>query len=206
MPEEYYHIYNRGVDKRNIFNTVSDVQRFLQSIREFNVKDPIGSIYEHQFAKPPFGGKATKLVQFVAYCINPNHYHFILTPLIEKGVEKFMHKLGTGYARYFNEKNKRTGALFEGKFKSKHIDSNEYLLKASSYVNLNNRGKNAMVKYKLSASSWEEFMGKQKKFCNTSIILDQFRSVREYEKFALESWEDTCKHKGELKNMEFSED
>jgi REP element-mobilizing transposase RayT len=109
---EYYHIYNRGVDKRDIFLEIPDLMRFLQSMKEFNVKDPIGSLYENSFLKD-VGGKASKskLVKFVAYCLNPNHYHFILTPLVEKGIEKFMQRLGTGYVMYFNEKNKRSGAV-----------------------------------------------------------------------------------------------
>src|ERR1700686_1992234 len=128
---EYYHIYNRGVDKRNIFSDKSDLQRFLQSMKEFNTLDPIGSLYENSFIKKKelrgeLGGSSSKLVQFVAFCLNPNHYHFILTPLAEKGIEKFMQRLGTGYTMYFNEKNKRSGSLFQGKFKSKHINSNAY--------------------------------------------------------------------------------
>ena len=162
---EYYHIYNRGVDKRNIFNDLFDLKRFLQIMEEFNVEDPIGSLYQNQFIKQndKLSGKATKLVKFIAYCLNPNHYHFILTPLVDKGIEKFMHKIGGGYARYFNEKYKRNGSLFGAKFKSKHIDSNGYLLQASSYVNLNNCDRDGKVKSKLSASSWEEYNDSTKK-------------------------------------------
>lgn len=203
VPGEYYHIYNRGVDKRNIFNNKFDIQRFLQSMNEFNIQNPIGSLYANQFTKKRLSGKATKLVKFIAYCLNPNHYHFLLTPLTEKGVEKFMHKMGTGYARYFNEKNKRSGVLFQGKFKSKHINSNNYLLKASSYINLNNCDRNGVVKNKLSASSWEEYRLKLKGFCDKSIILGQFKSPKECKKFAINSWKDTCKRKDELREMEF---
>lgn len=77
------------------------------------------------------------MVKFIAYCINPNHYHFILQQVSEKGIEKFMQRLGMGYAKYFNNRRKRSGTLFQGKFKARHIDSNEYLLHVSSYVNLN---------------------------------------------------------------------
>src|SRR3989344_8588607 len=84
---EYYHIYNRGVDKRSIFNNREDVERFLQCMREFNVIEPIGSLYENSFKHNQLGGSASKLrdeeaneplVQFIAYCLNPNHYHFLL--------------------------------------------------------------------------------------------------------------------------------
>lgn len=200
---EYYHIYNRGVDKRNVFSDKSDIQRFLQSMREFNTKNPIGSLYENSFNKE-LGGKASKLVQFIAYCLNPNHYHFILTPLVEKGVEKFMQRLGTGYTMYFNEKNKRSGSLFQGKFKSKHINSNEYLLQASSYVNLNNYDKNGVIKKSLNASSWIEYTQSTNfNFCEKSIILGQFKSKKEYEKFALDAWRNTYERKEQVDDLEF---
>jgi len=200
---EYYHIYNRGVDKRNVFSDKSDIQRFLQSMREFNTKNPIGSLYENSFNKE-LGGKASKLVQFIAYCSNPNHYHFILTPLVEKGVEKFMQRLGTGYTMYFNEKNKRSGSLFQGKFKSKHINSNEYLLQASSYVNLNNYDKNGIIKKSLNASSWIEYTQSANfNFCEKSIILRQFKSKKEYEKFALDAWRNTYERKEQVDDLEF---
>lgn len=203
---EYYHIYNRGVDKRNIFSNKTDLQRFLKSMKEFNTKNPIGSLYENSFLKDKkLGGSSSKLVKFVAYCLNPNHFHFILTPLVEKGIEKFMQRLGTGYTMYFNEKEKRSGSLFQGKFKSKHINSNEYLLQASSYVNLNNYDKNGIIKKSLNTSSWIEYTQSTNiNFCEKSIILGQFQSKKEYEKFALETWKDTCKKKEELKNLEFS--
>lgn len=202
---EYYHIYNRGVEKRNIFTDKRDLDRFIQSIEEFNTKNPIGSLYQNSFVKDRLGGKASKLVSFVAYCVNPNHYHFIITPLVGGGVEKFMQKLGTGYTMYFNNRQKRSGVLFQGKFKSKYIDSNEYLLKLSSYVNLNNRDENGKIKNKLSISSWEEYVENSNlNFCDKSIILKQFRSKKEYEEFALESWKDTCENKKESIDLEFS--
>ena len=200
---EYYHIYNRGVDKRNIFNNKSDMKRFLRSMEEFNTIDPIGSLYENSFVKE-LGGKASKLVNFIAFCVNPNHYHFILTPLVEKGIEKFMQRFGTGYTMYFNTKNKRSGSLFQGKFKSKHIDSNEYLLQVSAYVNLNNCDRNGKVTNPLSASSWEEYGELIKtNFCDKTIILEQFKSLKEYRAFALEAWKNTCDNKEEVGILEF---
>lgn len=200
---EYYHIYNRGVDKRNIFSDKSDLQRFIQSMNEFNTKNPIGSLYENSFVKE-LGGSSSKLVSFIAYCLNPNHYHFIMTPLVEKGIEKFMQRLGTGYTMYFNEKNKRSGSLFQGKFKGKHINSNEYLLQASSYANLNNYDRNGVIKKFLNSSSWIEYtQSLNSSFCEKSIILEQFKSKKEYKKFALDAWRNTCKRKDEVTNLEF---
>src|SRR4051812_33091994 len=124
---EHYHIYNRGVDKRSIFEDRQDLERFYQSIKEFNSLEPIGSIFENSFEKER---NTKKLVDIVCYCLNHNHFHFILRQRSENGISEFMKRLG-GYTWYFNNRHKRSGALFQGVFKSSHIDSDEYLLHAS---------------------------------------------------------------------------
>jgi putative transposase len=187
---EYYHIYNRGVDKRVIFSDENDMNRFLQSMREFNSIEPIGSIYENSFRQ--LGNRVSKsgrLVDFVCYCLNPNHYHFILKQVSGKGIEKFMHRLGLGYTKYFNQKNVRSGVLFQGAFKAIHINNNEYLLHLSAYVNLNNRVH--QLGNRVSKSSWNEYVEKgeslrktAKKFCLKQPVLGQFRKIQEYKEFA----------------------
>ncbi len=206
---ECYHIYNRGVDKRVIFLDDDDHRRFLQSMTEFNVVEPIGSIYEKTIAdKTGLVGrhasnkaKEAKLVDFIAYCLNPNHYHFILEQKIEDGIEKFMHRLGTGYSKYFNHKYKRSGALFQNRFQSIHVDSNEYLLHLSVYVNLNDRlhpdfGR-AASKIKKVWSSWEEYRCQNDiNFCRQNIILDQFKNQKEYAEFAEKTLPEILERKG----------
>lgn len=192
---EYYHIFNRGVDKRQIFLEQNDIDRFFQSMREFNVLEPIGSIYENSFKNPLGGstsksdvlGEENKLVEFVAYCLNPNHYHFILKQSADRGIEKFMQRLGTGYTMFFNEKYDRSGALFQGKFKAVHIDSNEQLLYTSAYVNLNDRVH--QLGGSTSKSSWGEYNKRETEnnFCMTDIILSQFGDKNEYIDFAEEA-------------------
>ncbi|MBU4369785.1 transposase [Patescibacteria group bacterium] len=207
--EEYYHIYNRGVDKRTIFQDLNDIDRFFQGMQEFNVIESIGSIYVNTFRKNKLRhrvSKDEKLVDFVCYCLIPNHYHFILQQLIDKGIEKFMHKLGMGHAKFFNSKYKRSGALFQGKFKAIHVDSNEYLLHLSAYVNLNYKVHNWEQKFgnrvpKLIRSSWEEYIGENKEnFCKKDIILDQFGSGLDYKKFAEDSLE-SIKENKEIKKF-----
>ncbi|MDP1690327.1 MAG: transposase [bacterium] len=208
---EYYHLYNRGVDKRSIFNDREDVERFLQCMQEFNVIEPIGSLYENSFRRDQLGGQASKLVaeedspliEFIAYCLNPNHYHFILKQLVDRGIEKMMQKIGTGHTMFFNNKYERSGALFQGKYKAVHIDSNEYLLHVSSYVNLNDRvhqlGGQAS---KLVRSSWGEYTDVRiKGICEKGIILEQFRNGNEYKKFAIDSLESIIKRKQTLKDI-----
>ncbi len=190
---EYYHIYNRGVDKRDIFIDQYDLKRFIQSLIEFNQIDTIGSIYENSFRKSKLGSPSSKLVSIITYCINPNHFHLLVTPLVDKGVEKLMLRLG-GYTKYFNEKHERSGSLFQGKFKSKHVTDNRYLLHLSAYINMNNRNKLGDPIFKLSCSSLEEYTENFSKICDPKIILEQFVGDG-YLKFAKESWEDTLKRK-----------
>lgn len=205
--EEYYHIYNRGVDKRTIFESKEDLDRFFQSMDEFNVIEPIGSIYANTLRKNKFRHSVSKdeeLVNFICYCLNPNHYHFLLKQLVDKGIEKFMHKLGMGYAKNFNSKYKRSGSLFQGKFKAVHIESNEYLLHLSAYVNLNykvhNLNKFRHSVSKLYRSSWGEYIKDEKGFCKKDIILDQFENTAEYEKFAENSLKN-IKERKEIKDF-----
>src|SRR3990167_3740136 len=199
---EYYHIYNRGVDKRKTIVDEYDLDRFLESMKEFNTTEQIGSIYQLSFAKNKLSAptaKFEKLVSIITYCVNPNHFHLLVTPLIEKGVEKFMQKIG-GYTRYFNEKYKRSGALFQGKFKSKHIKDNRYLLHLSAYINMNNRNSLGSSTTKLSKSSLEEFIEDIKGLCDTKIILEQFKNKKEYLKFTLEAWQNTLERKSMLES------
>ncbi len=211
--KEFYHLYNRGVDKRNIFMDEKDVSRFFQSMSEFNALEPIGSIYENSFVKKAVEEhmkqkkkskqEAPKLVNFVAYCLNPNHFHFLVEQVSEKGIEKLMQRIGNGYSKYFNHRNKRSGSLFQGPFQAAHIDSNEYLLHVSSYVNLNDRVHGlGHGMSKLVQSSWSEYASEQKSFCDTGIILEQFKTLNEYKEFAESSLEDILLRRKIRKELE----
>ena len=138
---EYYHIYNRGVDKRNVFNSRKDLERFLESIKEFNRIEAIGSIRNKrknlQTVLKALSGSKKPLVSFVVYCLNPNHFHFVLKQLMDGGIAKFMQKLQAGYTYYFNVKYSRTGALFQGTFKSQIMANENYFNKTIGYVNKN---------------------------------------------------------------------
>ncbi|PLX27797.1 hypothetical protein C0583_00980 [Candidatus Parcubacteria bacterium] len=150
----YYHVYNRGVDKRKVFNTEKDYKRFLQSLIEFNTVNPIGSIREvnrykvlenSTVSRPPrsadadLGGLETtvSLVKIYAYCLLPNHFHLLVKEEQEKGVGRFMSKVGNGYTKYFNIINNRSGFLFQGKYKKKLIDNENYLAYLTAYINCN---------------------------------------------------------------------
>ena len=135
---EYYHIYNRGVDKRDVFSDKLDVRRFIESVCEFNKIDGIGSLTNLRKTQIESKPLSEPLVAIVAYCFNPNHFHFILKQLVDGGIAKFMQKLQGGYTYYFNVRNARTGSLFQGTFKSRLINDENYFQKMLGYVNNNN--------------------------------------------------------------------
>lgn len=138
VTNQYYHIYNRGVDKRDIFMSKKDLYRFALSVKEFNGINPIGSIRDKSdVGRLGIGGKEDVLVSIVSYCFNPNHFHFILKQEVDGGISEFFKRLLGGYTKYFNQVHNRSGALFQGRFKSNLIDDDAYFLKIRPYVHLN---------------------------------------------------------------------
>jgi len=134
---EYYHIYNRGNSKQKIFLSKKDYERFIALLYGTNTNERFNF-----FDLQKSGGVFTKeiedpLVAIGAYCLMPNHFHILITPLSEDGLSKFMQKLSTAYSMYFNETHKRTGGLFEGKFKSQHMGDDRQLKYIFSYIHLN---------------------------------------------------------------------
>jgi len=212
-PGEYYHVFNRGVDKRDIFMDEYDFKRFLQGLVEFNVLEPIGSIYENRFKSakgdkrlgslaPKSTGKKESLTDLICYCLNPNHFHLVLFQKQENVIQRFMQRLGTGYTNYFNEKYSRSGSLFQGPYKAVHIESNTQLLHTSVYVNLN--GEVSGVKPGRFLSSWNEYVADAKPaLCKKDIVLGQFKNPGKYESFAHSSLGDIVHRKKEEK--EFAE-
>ena len=202
---EMYHIYNRGVDKRKIFSTQKDLDRFFESMKIFNCIEPVGSLHEQSFQKDKI---KKPLVKFIAYNLLSNHFHFILEQVAEGGISEFMKRLLGGYTWYFNKKNKRSGSLFEGTFKSKYIDSDGYLLHSSVYVNLNDKIPLGGLTAKLGKSSWNEYVNADlckpaEKIClGKDAVLEQFESIEDYKKFALSSLEDIRLNKENYKELE----
>ena len=81
--------------------------------------------------------KRKPLVSIDSFCLMPNHYHFLMKEITENGISKFMHKVGTGYSLYFNLQNERSGSLFEGTYKAKHIEDDRYLKYLFEYIHIN---------------------------------------------------------------------
>lgn len=136
---EFYHVYNRGTEKRTTFTTHRDYRRFVNAMAVLNDQEPRDHL-DRDIAKDSASESRSPqkpLVSIISYCLMPNHFHFLLRQEIEQGVTKFMQRLGTAYTMYFNAKYQRTGVLFQGVFKSIHVDHDAYLEHLSRYIHLN---------------------------------------------------------------------
>lgn len=135
-----YHIYNRGVEKRDVFLADADRWRFLQGLFVFNdVNVSSGLLWDLEQKEGSANFKTIKeyfkknpvsknpLVRIFVDCLMPNHFHLILQQLVQDGISKFMHKLGVGYTKYFNKKYNRVGPLFQGPFKAVMVEDDFYL-------------------------------------------------------------------------------
>jgi putative transposase len=156
---EYCHIYNRGVDKRNIFNSKEDVLRFKESLYIFNTKKPAGSLIRRK-NELSVGVRPLQepLVDIVAYSLLPNHFHLLLKQMVDGGISELMRRIQCGYTNYFNEENERSGVLFQGKYKYKHIPNNQYFKTIFCYVTFNSDIHNISKELsELTASSFQEY-------------------------------------------------
>lgn len=143
--DEYYHIYNRGTEKREIFLEPRDYERFLvllhltNNTETIHISNLLGE--QNQRGRSLMGllkiQVPERLVSLGVYCLMPNHFHLLVRERVENGVSLFTKKLLTGYSMFFNKKYERNGTLFQGRFKSRHADSDRYLNYLFAYIHLN---------------------------------------------------------------------
>lgn len=136
MTGEIYHVYNRGVEKRDIFMDEQDYLRFIHNLFEFNDTAPAGKYSVKSEAKPPKIDRNV-LIDILAFCLMPNHFHIMVCERKENGISKFMQKLGTGYTVYFNQRHEHSGVLFQGIYKIIHIAEDNHFRYLPYYIHLN---------------------------------------------------------------------
>lgn len=193
---EYYHLYNRGTEKRLIFLDKNDYNHFLFLMYTCNT---IKNIKSREIGET-FDQEET-IVNIGAYCLMPNHFHILVREKTEGGISKYMLKLMTGYSMYFNKKYKRTGKLYEGVFKSSYIDKDNYLKYIYSYIHLNpaklidrgwkedkNNNSIKLLNYVFSYrySSIKEYENNEFKIVNLSGFPNYFKNPKEHKKELLE--------------------
>ncbi len=169
VPEEYYHVYNRGNSKQKIFLDARDYERFVTSLFVLNSTE---SFKLHFIENPYVVERGQRLVSIGAYCLMPNHFHILLTPLVEGGISLFMKKVMTGYVMYFNNRYERTGALFEGRFKARHVNDDAYMRYLYAYIHLN--------PVKLVESNWKNELTLDTEKIRTYLRNYAYSSFKDY--------------------------
>lgn len=166
-PNEFYHLYNRGTEKRIIFREKRDYEHFLYLMYVCNTEK---SIELRKIGKNFDRGET--IVDIGAFCLMPNHFHLLIHEKIENGISKYMHKLLTAYSMYFNKKYKRTGKLYENIFKSIHVNKDVYLKYLYSYIHLNPA--------KIIDKNWKENQNKSVVNLLNYVFDYPYSSLREY--------------------------
>lgn len=192
-----YHVYNRGVAKCTICDGEADFWRFLQGLCLFNdAKSAANILWQLEKKRGRLtlnvlkdyilapGSDRKPLVRIMAYCVMKNHYHLLVEETQEGGITQFMHKLGVGYVKYFNNKHDRVGSLFQDKFKNILVEDERYLQYLLVYINVLNPAQylepnwkekgiqniHAVLNYAANYpwSTHQEYIGKR-----NSLIIDQ---------------------------------
>ena len=139
-----YHIYNRGVEKRDIFLDDEDYFRFIHDLFEFNdeelatilyYKKPFIQLYETKSHRVDH--KRKLIVEILVFTLMPNHFHLLLRQRRENGISEFMHRLGVGYSMYFNQKYERNGSLFQGTYKAVLVENEAHFIHLPYYIHVN---------------------------------------------------------------------
>lgn len=205
---EYYHLYNRGVDKRDIFKNEKDYERFMMLLYIANNQDVLKldnliNILHKDYRQIMVLDKGKPLVSIGSWCLMTNHFHLLVRQEIDGGITKFMRKIGTGYSMFFNAKYQRQGALFGGPFKSKCIKADDnYMRQLFAYIHLNaldiefpewDRDENkfdreAMKKFLISYrySSYQDYIEidrKEKGILNRNSFPDYFQTKQSFIEF-----------------------
>ncbi len=207
--DEFYHIFNRGTDKRTIFINESDYVRFIVLMYIANNPEPV---FLQKFNEKNKNikdvlsiHKKETLVDIGAYCLMPNHFHILVREKVENGTSLFMKKLCTGYSMYFNKKHQRTGTLFQGPFKSEHVTDDIHLKYLFAYIHLNpikiidttwkevglkNLNETRIFLKKYQYSSYLDYLEQErveKKILNREVFPEYFSNNKSFEYF-LEEW------------------
>jgi len=166
-----YHVYNRGIEKREIFIDEHDYQHFLWIVDEFIKPD-------HPTPGNPFFLRRSlkNEISILSYCLMPNHFHFLIKQKTEDGITKFMRRISTVYATYFNDRYSHEGKVFQGIYKAATVDTDGYLMQVSSYIHRNPISFcSDLSQYKYS--SYQDYLGKRKtQWIDVDEILDIFKT------------------------------
>lgn len=199
IKDQIYHVFNQGIARQPIFLKPRDYSRALETIRYYSYLEP--SLRFSHYDRLPLEQRADflkrlktnnpKQVQILAFCLMPNHVHFLIKEIMSKGISGFMRHFQNSYAKYFNTKMGRNGALFQSMFKVVRIETDEQLLHVTRYIHLNPlssyilKDPGALGDYLWS--SFREYLGKREEgIVDTSLILGFFSSLEKFKSFTLD--------------------
>jgi putative transposase len=207
---EYYHIFNRGVERRTIFTNAREYSRACRSLGFYRFRNlplkyskfivqPVDKqlLLLNQFAKPE-----NRQVSLIAYCFMPNHFHLLVQQLQENGITEFISKFSNSHTKYFNTKHERVGPLLQGVFKAVHVENETQLLHLNRYIHLNPASAFIVQESELDKYPWSSFREyideSVKGLCDKDVILNNFPSSQAYKQFVL----DQAAYAKELKLIE----
>ena len=185
----YYHIFNRGVEKRIIFQDRKDHLVFLSYLKTYlKPKDALTLQTKLGDNKTPWPEKSKIIkllrlnnfhgeIKLLCYCLMPNHFHFLIKQKSASAIDSFMQSFCTRYSLYFNKTYKRVGPLFQGKYKAVLVKSDEQLLHLSRYIHLNPARSDLAARSDLEASysSYKDYLKKREtSWVNTKEVLSLF--------------------------------
>ncbi len=198
---QIYHVFNRGVEKRKVFLTARDYNRFLEAFSHYS-SNKLKFSTKSKLSPKRLELKELESVEVLGYCFMPNHFHFLLRQKTDDGLSKFVGDLLNSYTKYFNIKNDRVGPLFQGRFRAVLIDNDEQLVHVSRYIHLNPLIANLVSDIESYPwSSYRDYLGLgNNTFVKTAEILDLFKSKEDYKQFVLDQVDyarvlDQFKHK-----------
>ena len=183
VEDSYYHIYNRGVEKRNIFMDEMDYNIFINYLKEY-LSPPEDETKTKLVSKPDLQGEVLqpitrrvknyhKEIELLAYCLMPNHFHFLIKQNSKEAMKEFMRSLGTRYSMYFNKRHDRIGSLFQGTYKAVMINDEKQLLHLSRYIHVNPYPGDIVNAY----SSYKDYLQTKKTpWVKTKMILSIFNN------------------------------
>ncbi len=173
-PGEIYHVYTRGIERRNVFLDRADRERFSDLLVHCLPRNQLRSysIARRLKIKQEITKDGAGLIDLLSYCLMSNHIHLLIKENFDGGTSLYMHRLLTSYARYFNVRQDRSGSLFVNPFKAVLISGDDQLLHVSRYIHLNPfmaRIVGDPLVYRWS--SLKEYVEEQPKFlCHYSLI------------------------------------
>lgn len=209
---QYYHIFNRGIDRRTTFSGISDYERALTSIWFYRISTTPFSLSRFFSLKADdkkaflkdFNRRDTR-VKVICYCLMPNHFHLLLKQSKENGISSFMSDFQNSYTRYYNIAHERSGALFMNQFRAVRIETDEQMIHLSRYIHLNpHTGFIVKTLEEIETFPWSsigEFANRKsasRRFCTVDEVVSFFKDKSEYMKFLL----DQAGHQRELKRIE----